>query len=126
VVGRLQDAGIRVVLAEPIPEPSYEVAPSGLIHLGRERASTADAQAWRAPAVALDASVADSHPGTLLYDPLPVLCDGNSCPDIADGAFLYADPRHLSVTGSLLLAPSLREVLAGAQGAGGVAGSTGS
>ena len=113
VVTRLRQAGIAVVLAEPIPEPRYEVAPSGLIHLGRERASTADAVAWRAPALALDQAVAVANPGTVIYDPLPALCDQGSCPDVADGAFLYADPRHLSVAGSKRLAPGLRELLAG-------------
>lgn len=113
IVQRLQEAGISVILAEPIPEPTYEVAPSGLIHLGRARASTADARQWRASTLALDTAVAASHPGTVLYDPLPHLCDADTCPDIADGAFLYADPRHLSVAGSLRLAPSLSQALAG-------------
>jgi len=112
VVQRLQEAGISVILAEPIPEPTYEVAPSGLIHLGRERAATTDAQQWRASALALDTAVAAAHPGTVLYDPLPHLCDADTCPDIADGAFLYADPRHLSVAGSLRLAPTLGQALA--------------
>jgi hypothetical protein len=48
-----------------------------------------------------------------LFDPVPLLCDDDVCPDVVDGEFLYADPRHLSVAGSLLLAPDLARAVDG-------------
>ena len=72
----------------------------------------AQAEELRAPAVRVEQDVAADHPGTVLHDPLPVLCVAEQCYATRDGVVLYQDQTHLSVDGSLLLVPGMREVLA--------------
>lgn len=107
VVGQLRDAGIGVVLAEPPPESTYDTPAAGLLQVGRARTTLAEAERARERTLPLDEAVASAHPGTVLFDPQPWLCDEGICPDVADGDFLYADAHHLSVPGSKRLAGPL-------------------
>jgi hypothetical protein len=50
------------------------------------------------------ARVLESRPGTRAYDPLPALCDTNTCRFERDDLLIYRDHHHLSVRGSRLLA----------------------
>jgi hypothetical protein len=61
--------------------------------------------------LAADQQVVQRNPGVSLFDPVPLLCDDDVCPDVVDGEFLYADPRHLSVAGSLRLVPALTDAV---------------
>jgi hypothetical protein len=46
-----------------------------------------------------------------VIDPYEVLCDQTDCWTAVGGTEYYTDPSHLSIAGSLLLAPSLAEIL---------------
>lgn len=111
VVKPLRAAGIGVVIASTVPEPSYDAPAGGIAQLRRLRATREEAVARRALTFETEVKLAAANPGTVLYDPLPTLCDDAKCPDSGTGAFLYADPRHLSVAGSRLLAPTLEEAI---------------
>lgn len=111
VVRPLREAGIPVLIASSVPEAAYDMPPSGMVHRGRIRATLAEALARRAVPFAAEQQVVDANPGTTLFDPFPVLCGPEVCPDEADGAYLYADPRHLSVAGSRLLVPELTDAV---------------
>ena len=111
VVRPLRAAGIGVVIASTVPEPSYDAPAGGIAQLRRIRATEAEALARRAVTFEAESQVAAANPGTVLFDPLPVLCDEVNCPDARGDAYLYADPHHLSVAGALALAPSLRQAI---------------
>jgi peptidoglycan/LPS O-acetylase OafA/YrhL len=115
VVRPLRAAGIGVVIASTVPEPSYDAPTGGIAQLRRIRATQAEALARRAVTFEAESQVAAANPGTVLYDPLPVLCDEVNCPDARGDAYLYADPRHLSVAGALELVPTLSEAIAQAR-----------
>jgi peptidoglycan/LPS O-acetylase OafA/YrhL len=114
LIQTLRARGIGVVLAQAPPEPAYEVPVTGIIHLGRDRSTRQQALAQRERAFALDQGIAQAHPGSVMLDPLPVLCDETICPDILDGEFLYADPRHLSVAGAKRLTEALAQSVSAA------------
>jgi hypothetical protein len=107
VVEPLRAAGIGVVIASTVPEPSYDAPAGGIAQLRRIRATRDEAIARRELTFRAEQDVAAANPGTVIYDPLPVLCDASSCPDARGDSYLYADPRHLSVAGALELVPSL-------------------
>jgi hypothetical protein len=48
-----------------------------------------------------------------IFDPYEVLCDLSVCWTAVGGTEYYTDANHLSRAGSLLLAPSLAEILGG-------------
>ena len=111
VVEPLERVGIPVVLVGPVPEPAYAVPGNGLLHLGRARATRAEAEEQASAVQAIDRAIAQAYPNVSLVDPIPVLCDANACADAADGEYLYADPRHLSPAGAERVAPLLIEAL---------------
>jgi peptidoglycan/LPS O-acetylase OafA/YrhL len=111
VVDPLLSAGVAVLIVEPVPEASYDVPPTGMLHLGRARSTLGEALAARQVPREADQMVVQGNPGVRLFDPVPLLCDDRVCPDVVEGEFLYADPRHLSVAGSLRLAPSLADAV---------------
>jgi peptidoglycan/LPS O-acetylase OafA/YrhL len=111
VIGPLRSAGIPVLLVEPVPEASYDMPPTGILHLGRARSTLSEALEARSVPLAAAQQIVKGNPGLSLFDPVPLLCDDTVCPDVVSGDFLYADPRHLSVAGSLRLAPSLAEAV---------------
>ena len=92
-----------------------------LYHLSWRGPSPRDARA----ALAIDPAINDRlrtavrDGGGLFFDPLPALCQGNSCLYRADGRYLVADDSHLSAEGaervirSLLASDALRALLSG-------------
>ena len=66
----------------------------------------------RQPAVDAETEVARANPGTVIVDPVPVLCGTDTCLSAVDGVLRYQDETHLTVEGSLLLAPLMRAGLA--------------
>ena len=119
VVRPLREAGIPVLIASAVPEASYDMPPTGMVHLGRARSTLDEAQTRREVPLRSEQAVLEANPGTSIYDPFPVLCGSDVCPDVEDGAFLYADPRHLSVAGSLKLADTLGDAVREAMAVGG-------
>ena len=72
--------------------------------------SRLEAVAHRQPAYQAELAVAKRHPGVSVFDPMDSLCS-DVCPSASEGTILYQDPTHLSLDGSLRLAPDLRAVL---------------
>ena len=115
VVKPLRSAGIGVVIASTVPEPSYDAPAGGIAQLRRIRATQVEALSRRHVTFEAESRVATANPGTVLYDPLPFLCDQANCPDARNGAYLYSDPHHLSVAGALMLASSLSTAISEAR-----------
>ncbi|MFT5329978.1 MAG: peptidoglycan/LPS O-acetylase OafA/YrhL [Parasphingorhabdus sp.] len=55
--------------------------------------------------------IAERYPDARLWSPLDGLCPAQLCPAAINGRFLYRNRNHLSVEGSLLLAPSALPML---------------
>lgn len=56
-------------------------------------------------------SVLKDYPNVVTFDPMPVLCDANYCYGGKGRDIYYKDDDHLSITGSKLIASSLRDVI---------------
>jgi hypothetical protein len=120
VLKTLSDAGVPVVIIAAVPEMTGYTNRTSLL------SSAFGSQAFevsrqkvlddRQPALDVEESLADAYPGVTVFDPFPALCDTESCSTDRDGKPVYQDETHLSVDGSLLLAPGLREAIAQAVG----------
>ena len=53
---------------------------------------------------------AAEHCGAKLLDPVPYLCDANSCYGAREGIPLYVDDDHLSMHGNRLLLPLFAQI----------------
>lgn len=107
VIKPLRAAGIGVVLMDPIPDADYDITLGGLIGRPDQRTTTATAITKSELPRKIDAEVAKNNPGTITMDPIPLLCDSMICSEIQNDQHLYADSRHLSPPGSLLLTKQL-------------------
>lgn len=115
VVAPLRAAGIGVVIVGAVPEfPDFVDQHSLFAQAFGSKAYTidqAEAIANRKPALDAELSVARRHPGTVVFDALPYVCDGQACATAKDGVVFYQDETHLSLEGSLLLEPGMREAI---------------
>ena len=109
VVGPLRAAGIPVLIVSAVPEmPEFSDQRSLFAQAFGSRAYEVDRATWlkkRAPADRAEAAVAERFPGTVIVDPVPALCGFDACVSAVDGVLRYQDETHLTVDGSLLLAP---------------------
>lgn len=120
VVSPIREAGIGVVVVNPIADINDRADRRMLLrdvfHIGGNgttiHSTTQQATDARAAALSAEQAVAHRNPGTVLYDPLPVLCSAGVCPSTIDGVGAYSDFGHLTRDGSLLLAPSLEDSIA--------------
>ena len=116
VVGPLREAGIGVVIVGAVPEfPEFVDQHSLFAQAFGSQAYTidqADAIANRKPALDAEAAVAAKYPGTVIFDALPYVCDGTTCATAKDGVVFYQDETHLSLEGSMLLEPGMRDAIA--------------
>jgi len=118
VISQLQPLakrGVHIVLEAPkpvLPAPPFRCSDafnrynpicSNGMTIPRQRM-----QALRAPAMASLRQVAQALPGSSVWDPLPVLCPGQTCRPDADGKPLYFDGDHLSGYGNRVLLPAFR------------------
>jgi hypothetical protein len=116
-IRRIEGAGKQVVLALDVPEldfdPAYCVTRLWTATwLGRQcimdRRSVDDRQRdYRNLIQRLQAE----DPRLIVFDPLPLLCDGQWCYAKRNGLLLYRGGNHLSVEGSRLVAGSLALLL---------------
>ncbi|MFM8156102.1 MAG: acyltransferase family protein [Actinomycetes bacterium] len=115
VVAPLREAGIGVVIVGAVPEfPEFVDQHSLFAQAFGSKAYTIDqAEAIdnRKPALDAEMSVARKYPGTVVFDALPHVCDGQTCATAKDGVVFYQDETHLSLEGSLLLEPGMREAI---------------
>lgn len=115
VVAPLRQAGIPVIIIAAVPEmPEFTDQRSLFAQAFGSRAYEVPRKQSvqdRAPALDAEQSVAARHPGTYLFDPIPALCSSDICASAVDGVLRYQDETHLTVDGSLLLAPGVQEIL---------------
>ncbi|KAF1015647.1 MAG: hypothetical protein GAK31_01122 [Stenotrophomonas maltophilia] len=115
----LAERGVRIVIEAPkpvLPAPPYRCsdafnAGNAVCRNGLD-STRATMDALRGPMLGSLQQVVDGLPGAVLWDPLPVLCDGVRCPAQRDGRPLYFDGDHLSAQGNRELLPSLLQVVA--------------
>ncbi len=117
---RLAGHGAVVVLEAPPPvfaAPAFRCAdwfnrgnPICAGGLGMPRATI---DTLRAPVLITFARLQATLPGLRVWDPLPVLCPGETCHVLRDGRPLFFDGDHLSSFGNRLLAPAFSRFLAG-------------
>ncbi len=115
VVRRLSQNGVPVIILAAVPEMHgytdrtslfSEAFGSQSFEVLRE-----DAEADRRPALEVEESLAARYDDVLVFDPIPSLCDDDTCSADRDGAPVYQDETHLSVAGSLLLAERLSSAI---------------
>jgi hypothetical protein len=115
VVAPLRAAGIPVVVIAAVPEmPEFTDQRSLFSQAFGSRAYEVPRKQSiqdRQPALDAEEQVAARHPGTLIFDPIPVLCPTETCMSAVDGVLRYQDETHLTVEGSLLLSPGVQDIL---------------
>jgi hypothetical protein len=113
VVRELTDAGIPVVVVAAVPEMDGYTDRTSLLSsaFGSQafEVGRADSEDFRRPALDVEQALAAEYPGVVVHDPIPALCDDQTCSTDRDGAPVYQDETHLSLAGSLLLADGLAE-----------------
>jgi hypothetical protein len=117
-VGPLLDAGLKVIFE--LPKPLFRVHPFQCVDWFNRHhpdcqpgldESRRDQERYRAPTVAAIRALAEAHAGILVWDPLPELCDSQTCSALRNGRPLFFDGDHLSPYGNLILLPGFRRVL---------------
>ena len=73
--------------------------------------SRADVDRRQHNARAIIGSVAKDHPGVMLFDPLGLFCNEETCKPIKNGVMLYFDSHHLSQRGAEEVADKFLKVL---------------
>ena len=111
-VRRIRSEGIPVVIMIPRPDGDKESTASLLF--------PGSANRWKKAIVARESRfwhremagrISGSDPRVDFFDPSDTLCDEAVCWSARDGVDYYTNFNHLSRSGALLLAPSLRAVL---------------
>jgi peptidoglycan/LPS O-acetylase OafA/YrhL len=114
-MGRLNHAGIPVVIVHPVPEFSYSVADCAVIRiLTRSCESTiargtADTQLQSS--ILTETRAAAALPDVFTLDPLKTLCGRDRCKAQRGGTLLYRDKSHLAVDGALTLENAFHQAI---------------
>ena len=115
VVAPLREAGIPVVIIAAVPEmPDFTDQRSLFSQAFGSRPYEAPRKQSiedRRPALDAEEAVAARHPGTFIFDPIPIICPTETCFSAVDGVLRYQDETHLTVDGSVLLAPGIQGIL---------------
>ena len=117
-LGPLEAIGVPVIIVSSYPAgDEHSINRSLLVGPRADRSTDAARQrAERDWLVDLESEIADSYGSVYLFDPYEVFCDREFCRTAEDGNEYYTDTNHLSRAGSLLLVPSLEELLASTLG----------
>lgn len=109
----LTDRGVRILFEAPKPlfrAPTFRCSdwfnrtnPACADGLSIEKAFVLK---LRQPVLDGFAVIADRLPGVTVWDPLPVLCPGETCRAVEGGKPLFADGDHVSAHANVLLTPS--------------------
>ncbi len=111
----LSKAGADIVFE--LPKPVFRSPPfrcsdwfnaSNEVCAGGMTISRADIERFRAPSVASMTELAAQGKGISLWDPLAVLCPGDTCLATLQGRPLFFDGDHVSAFGNQALYPSFR------------------
>lgn len=115
VVAPLREAGIPVVIIAAVPEMPEFIDQRSLFSqaFGSRPYEVPRKQSMqdRRPALDAEEAVAARHPGTFIFDPIPIMCPTETCFSAVDGVLRYQDETHLTVDGSVLLAPGIQGIL---------------
>jgi peptidoglycan/LPS O-acetylase OafA/YrhL len=117
---RLRARGARVVLEAPLPvfaAPAFRCADwfnrGNPICAGGLAMPRPTVEALRAPVLDAFAWLSAQLPGLVVWDPLPELCDADTCHAVREGRPLFFDGDHLSSFGNRALVPSFTRLLQG-------------
>lgn len=112
-VGRLQAAGLNVILLAPVPE-----LPFNAVHCLTRRSAEecvvprSRIDARRQGVVAVLKRTAEAMPGVQLIDPIDAMCDEARCYTVRNALPLYRDDDHISIAMARNLAESLIPLMA--------------
>ena len=107
------DVGVPVVVISSYPAGDADSISRSLVigpddNRSTDAASKREDRAWL---FELETEVAAEYDEVFVLDPYEVLCDQSVCWTAVGGTEYYTDSNHLSRAGSLLLAPSMAEIL---------------
>lgn len=121
-IERLSAAGIKVIIATPVPRLPGGWAPIEMAPLRLSRPSLYDVSSdraaalrWRARAVAAETAAADGN--AVILDTFDDLCPSDRCLAREGTAWIFRDSEHISIEASLRLTDRFSEVLAPAAAA---------
>ena len=111
------DRGIRIILEAP--KPVYRYAPfrcadwfnKGNPHCQVAPVTAGEAQAHRAPVLALYSRLRVLTPAIEVWDPFPLLCPTQVCEAVPNGHPIVSDGDHLTGYANDLLTPSFERAL---------------
>jgi hypothetical protein len=108
-VGRLLDAGKRVVLVIDVPElpfPPANCFAEPRIALSQQQCfvNLDDVYDRQAPIRSIIKRIQSRNPGLVVVDPIPALCEADRCGAGTNSAPLYRDSHHLASYGSRVVA----------------------
>ena len=110
--------GVRILFEAPKPifkSPTFRCADwfnaGNPICRGGITQPRADLEMLRAPMLNSMRELAEVNPAINIWDPLPLLCPGETCSAVVDGKPLFFDGDHLSAHGNRVLYPAFREAL---------------
>ncbi len=111
----LNDIGVPVVLVSSYPQGDDDsISRSIIVRPDADRSTDAvrsrEERAWL---IDFETELTATYDEVYIFDPYEVLCDRSVCWTAVGGTEYYTDSNHLSRAGSLLLAPSLAEILGG-------------
>jgi peptidoglycan/LPS O-acetylase OafA/YrhL len=115
-VGRLLQAGKKVVIVYPVPEVGYDVPSTAarLVAQGHDLSSFNMPEGLYRERQQIAFGILNRlgrHVGLIRIYPTQALCPHNRCVAMMDGKPLYFDSHHLSIPGSMTLVPLLARAL---------------
>lgn len=111
-------AGLHIVLEAP--KPLYQSHPFACVEWWNRwnpecsaglRVRRLDMERYRAPVMNALSQLALEYPQVTVWDPLPALCDGETCSAMRGSRPMFFDADHLSPYGNLVLLPAFREAI---------------
>ena len=113
VIEPLNSLGVPIVIVRSYPAGDQEaMSKSLLFRPDSDRYTDAAGQVHgRSWFHDVEIELLERYDNLYFYDPYEVLCDGDSCWSAIGGVEYYTDSNHLSRAGSLLLAPSLADLM---------------
>lgn len=116
IVSTLRKAGLGLVLVHSVPQMTGFTLGTSLFSdafgVPDFEISRDEVEAVRRPGLKEERAIAEGNPGTVTFDPAPLLCAPDTCTPIVDGVLRYQDHTHLTVAGSMVLVDGLREAMA--------------
>lgn len=115
-IEQLEALGIRTLVIHDNPYPTVDPTECSRLRLMINECeasrSLADAISYRQPAFNSEQAAVTGADSATAFDPMPFLCDEESCPNTRDGTWLYRDEHHVSVYTSTSLGGSFRDAIA--------------